>query len=639
MSLPTLYQHYTSGGITEGLNTNQPYFTLNQKNITLYSGALHYFRVPQEYWRDRLRKMKAAGINTVETYVPWNLHEPEPGLYDFGAGGSDFQEFLDIEKFLKMAQEEDMLAIVRPGPYICSEWDFGGLPSWLLKEKGIRVRTSDEKFMNHVTRFFNTLLTLLAALQFTRGGPIIAVQIENEYGSANSIDYPIDMDYMEQLRGLMKNNGIVELFVTSDGPSYGNLSQMEGVLYTGNFQDNPEHELGLIEKYQPGKPIMVMEFWTGWFDHWLANHQTRPLDKFLSVLETILDYPSSVNFYMFHGGTNFGFTNGANILGLTDGGNKHDTTSYDYDAPLSENGDYTEKYFALKEAISKRSNPQLYLPPMPELTPRIAYNPIEITGELRISDLLKSESYVESENVISMENIDINNGGGQRFGYVVYKKENLNIKSDSILKIEGRVYDTILVLINGELKSKILTSESDVNGFGYWRVKDASLNLGLESYEDATLELIVENSGRVNFGTLNQFNQQKGLFQGNVLLNDEIILNWKIHSLEFKKNWTNSLTGWETPTFKNGPALYRGVLNVENPDKDTYIDLRDWRKGVVIVNGFVLSRHFRVGPQLAAYLPAPLLKSGDNEIIFFEHFVGNDKINFLSDMVYGGFDD
>ncbi|KAK9723405.1 Glycosyl hydrolases family 35 [Popillia japonica] len=206
MSLPTLYEHYTSGGITTGLSDSQPYFTLNNKNITLFSGALHYFRVPQEYWRDRLRKMRAAGLNAVETYVPWNLHEPQPGEFDFGSGGSDFQDLLDIEKFLKIAQEEDLFTIVRPGPYICSEWDFGGMPSWfpgpyicsewefggmpswLLREKGIRLRTSDEVFMGYAARFFNALFAILTALQFTNGGSIIAFQIENEYGIAQEED-------------------------------------------------------------------------------------------------------------------------------------------------------------------------------------------------------------------------------------------------------------------------------------------------------------------------------------------------------------------------------------------------------------------------------------------------------------------
>ncbi|KAK5649401.1 hypothetical protein RI129_000430 [Pyrocoelia pectoralis] len=216
-TLPTLYDYYTAGGITTGLSATQNYFTLNNKNISLYSGSLHYFRVPQEYWRDRLRKMKAAGLNAVDTYVPWNLHEPEIGNYDFGHGGSDMQEFLNLETFLRTAQEEDLLAIVRPGPYICSEWEFGGLPSWLLREKDFEVRTSKPSFMKHVTRYFNVLLPILAALQFTLGGPIIAFQVENEYGAVKLWPfYDTDKVYLEQLRQLNINNGIVELMLTSD---------------------------------------------------------------------------------------------------------------------------------------------------------------------------------------------------------------------------------------------------------------------------------------------------------------------------------------------------------------------------------------------------------------------------------------
>lgn len=230
--LPTLYEFYTAGGIFNGLSMDQSYFTLNNKNITIYSGAMHYFRVPKEYWRDRLRKMRAAGLNAVETYVPWNLHEPEPNNFDFGAGGSDMQDFLNITEFLKTAQEEDLLAIVRPGPYICSEWEFGGLPSWLLRDKGIKVRTSERTYMKHVTSYFNVLLPILAALQFTNGGPIIALQVENEYGSTEQKGkFVPDKAYLEELRLLHLKNGIVELLFTSDSPTmHGSVGTIPGVL-------------------------------------------------------------------------------------------------------------------------------------------------------------------------------------------------------------------------------------------------------------------------------------------------------------------------------------------------------------------------------------------------------------------------
>ncbi|KAK9723437.1 hypothetical protein QE152_g19231 [Popillia japonica] len=233
-----------------------------------------------------------------------------------------------------------------------------------------------------------------------------------------------------------------------------------------------------------------------------------------------------------------------------------------------------------------------------------------------------------------MEDLDINNGTGQSYGYTVYRKENLTISANSTLKIEGRVCDTVMVLINGELKSKILEDDSDLDGFGYWRWKDSTLDLGDEEYEDATLELVVENWGRNNFGLLDQFNQHKGLWQGDVLLNDVVLEDWKIYPLEFKKSWNLALSNWREPTFEVGPALYRAVLNIDEV-KDTYIDMTNWNKGIVIVNGFVLSRHCRLGPQQAAYLPAPFLRRGENKIVIFEHFVAPDFVAFAENMKYG----
>ncbi|KAJ9575407.1 hypothetical protein L9F63_025639, partial [Diploptera punctata] len=312
--LPTLYDYYTEGGIYSGLETLPDTFQLNRKNITLFSGAIHYFRVHPEYWRDRLRKLRAAGFNTVETYVPWNLHEPEQDVFDFGKGNNDMSMFLDVVKYIKLAQEEDLLVILRPSPYICSEWDFGGMPSWLLRFPGLVVRSSEQQFLDRVSKYNNKLLPLFKDLQFTRGGPVIAFQIENEYGGLVEDGSPVDTKYLEFLRDEFLKHDIVELLFTSDNPSmHGETGAIAGVLQTANFQVNPENELSILKKFQPDKPLMVMEFWAGWFDHWFEKHHTTTVEIFSDILERILKFPSSVNLYMFHGGTNFGFMNGANV--------------------------------------------------------------------------------------------------------------------------------------------------------------------------------------------------------------------------------------------------------------------------------------------------------------------------------------
>ncbi|KAF5275962.1 hypothetical protein FQA39_LY00758 [Lamprigera yunnana] len=640
VSLPTLYEHYTAGGISSGLSADQNYFTLNGKNITLYSGAMHYFRVPKPYWRDRLRKMRAAGLNTVETYVPWNLHEPEIDNYDFGQGGSDFDEFLDLATFLKTAQEEDLLAIVRPGPYICSEWDFGGLPSWLLRQKNIVLRSSEKTYMNYVTKYFNVLLPILAMLQFTLGGPVIAFQVENEYGHINQQwVFTPDKVYLEQLRQLFLKNNIRELLFTSDGAGSGDIGTLKDhFLMTANFQNDPEWNFDRIKQDQPDKPAMAMEFWTGWFDHWTEDHHYRDNWNFYDTLDRILRYPASVNFYMFLGGTNWGFLNGANLgKGSMNEEIMHDTTSYDYDAPLTEAGDYTEKYDMVKDLINQYNKVPTKLPPQPPVTEKIAYPQLAVKEYLPYEDIANTihESF-DYYYPVGAEYLPINNNSGQSYGYTIHKKVGLDIPANSILKIEAHVCDTVMVLIDGVLVSNVLYGPWDLNGFGYWRIGSGTLNLGSYDRYNATLELVSENWGRNNFGYLEQFNQYKGLWQGRILLNDNPLVHWDMKALEFKKKWTNNLVGWRSlqDTEIVGPTLYKTTLKITNP-KDTFIDMREWNKGIVIVNGFVLGRYAsKLGPQQTLYLPAPFLRDGSNDIIVFEHFTAAKQISFTSEHIF-----
>ncbi|XP_044744677.1 beta-galactosidase-1-like protein 2 [Coccinella septempunctata] len=632
--LPTLYEYYTLPKIETGLSANQSYFTLNGRNISLYSGALHYFRVPKPYWRDRLRKMRAAGLNAVETYIPWNLHEYEDGKYDFGKGGTDMQDFLDVKEFFQIAKEEDLFAIARPGPFICAEWEFGGFPSWLLRTKDIKVRTSDSKYMKYVTRYFDVLLPILALLQFTNGGPIVAFQIENEYGSTEGNGFEPDRVYLRQLVDLYRKNGIRELLVSSDSPTaHGDKGTLPGVLLqTANFAGNPKAEFDKLKELQHNKPTMSMEFWTGWFDHWSEYHHTRDDDDFGKVYEQILSYPASVNMYMFHGGTSFGFLNGANLNNaqIDNSGYQPDTTSYDYDAPLTEAGDYTEKYVIVKKLLNQYNKVLTKLPVTPAISEKIAYPKISVEKEMMLDDILANiHSSVSSFNLLSMENLPINNGSGQSFGYTLYRKENIDLPPNSVLTIEGRVCDSVVVLVNGVLMSKPLLYTEDLNGFGFWKVNNSKLTLGPRGLKNATLDLLVENWGRVNFGLLPQFNQFKGLWQGGVLINKEKVTSWKIYPIEFKKSWNNNLVGWKDPSgrWAPGPSLHKATLNVKET-KDTFVSMEGWTKGIVIVNGFVLGRYARIGPQQTLYLPAPFLKNGTNTILVFEHYMPAPEIKF-----------
>lgn len=310
-----------------------------------------------------------------------------------------------------------------------------------------------------------------------------------------------------------------------------------------------------------------------------------------------------------------------------------DVTTYDYNAPLSEAGDYTEKYFRAKEIMAKYNKLNIVQPPMPNLTQRYAYQSVRITGEISLQDITNQLPSINTNKLLPMELLPINNNSGQSYGYIIYKKSNINIPKNSILQINGRVCDTVLVLINGILKNKILETKEDLNGFGFWKQKDSKLFFDSKKYINATLELLVENWGRVNYGFLQQFNQHKGLWQGNVLLNNKVVQFDKIFPLEFKKSFTKSLNHWRIPSFTTGPKLFKAIINITEP-KDTYIDMRDWNKGIVIVNNFVLGRYLSLGPQQSIYLPAGLLHNGENNILVFEHFIPARTIKFVDNPIF-----
>lgn len=366
------------------------------------------------------------------------------------------------------------------------------------------------------------------------------------------------------------------------------------------------------------------------------SHSVKSVETLQEVFEPILAYPASVNMYMFIGGTSFGFLSGSENLNFDDLNTDFHpmTTSYDYGAPLAENGDYNEKYWLAKELLAKYNPIQTKLPDTPALTERAVYDPVVFDKQIRIEDLIAQSPSFETTKPVSMEYMDINDNNGQSYGYVVYRKTGLHLPKDSVLEIEGRLCDTVIVLVNGKRVSPILETSEDLNKFGTWRTNDSELTLNSEELNDAQLDLIVENWGRVNVGVYRQY---KGIWQGDVLINNQVIQDWTMYALEFKKAWTNSLENWEdVPSSKDNtaPVLYKGTLTISGTPKDTYVYTEEWTKGIVIINGFVLGRYAKMGPQQSLYLPATLLKEGANELVVFEQFTAQDQITFVSDIVY-----
>ncbi|XP_076968484.1 beta-galactosidase-1-like protein 2 isoform X2 [Tamandua tetradactyla] len=576
----------------EGLQAKGQNFVLEDSTFWIFGGSIHYFRVPREYWRDRLLKLRACGLNTLTTYVPWNLHEPERGKFDFSGN-------LDLEAFILLAAEVGLWVILRPGPYICSEIDLGGLPSWLLQDPDMKLRTTYKGFTEAVDLYFDHLMSRVVPLQYTLGGPIIAVQVENEYGS-----YDKDPAYMHYVKKALEDRGIVELLLTSDNKDGLRKGGIHGVLATINLQS--QQELLLLTDFllhaQGIQPRMVMEYWTGWFDSWGDPHHILDSSEVLKTVSAIINAGSSINLYMFHGGTNFGFMNGAMHYNEY----KSDVTSYDYDAVLTEAGDYTAKYFKLRDFFSSLSGDPL--PPPPGLLLKTTYEPVMPGFYLSLWDALKYLGEpIMAENPINMENLPVNDGNGQAFGYTLYET---TITTSGILS--GRVCDRGQVFVN---KVSI--------GFLDYSNKKIVVPL-IQGY--TVLRILVENRGRVNYG-LNIDDQRKGLI-GNLYLNDAPLKKFRIYSLDMKKSFFQRFgLNWSSvpdePTF---PAFFLGILMVSPSPLDTFLKLEGWQKGVVFINGQNLGRYWNIGPQKTLYLPGVWLKKGVNQVIVFEEMMAGPVI-------------
>ncbi|CAG2169749.1 unnamed protein product [Oppiella nova] len=709
----TNYEYYTSGGIKSGLRADSvdftlngkkitlfSDFTLNGKKITLFSGSLHYFRLPKDYWKDRLLKFRAAGLNTVETLSHWNLHEPVPGQFDFETG------FLNLRDFLKACQEADMFVVYRMGPYTCGEWELGGYPAWFLRDSNMRFRSNYKPYLEAVGKYYTKVLSLIDDYQFTKGGPIIALQFENEFGGIHSND---DKEYFEFMKNTIESHGFKELLINCD-PGSNAVEAMKtiqpGVLETINFNSDSLKYLNALRQVQPNKPLFVTEFWPGWFDKWGdKTHHTMDLNFFeKEVTDILFKANSSINFYMFFGGTNFGFMNGDTVVTsydydapLTESGNytakywktkeliekftkergvletinfnsdslkyldalrqvqpnkplfvtefwpgwfdkwgdkTHHTmdlnffekevtdilfkanssinfymffggtnfgfmngdtvvTSYDYDAPLTESGNYTTKYWKTKELIEKftkeRGLPQLLIPKPPVLSLTTGYGKLKVKDYLSLEDVLTQLKPIVTEKPQHMELLNITQNSGQSY---------------------GGASDRGVILVDHK-EVGVVDSNKDYN-------QDLN-DTQFANTTTHTLDIIVENTGRPNGGGV--MNSARRGLNGDVDIDAKVATNFETFPLEFKEPFAKQLSELKGKPFVEGiksPAVYRLELDIKDSPRDTFIRLDGWVKGNAFINGFNIGRYYHIGPQQTLYIPAPLLKTGKNDIIVFE---------------------
>ena len=555
-------------------------FYLDGSALKIISGAIHYFRVPRAYWNDRLRKLRALGCNCVETYIPWNLHEPRPGAFDFTGE-------LDVAAFLKEAQDLGLYAIVRPSPYICGEWEFGGLPAWLLKEDDMVVRSFHPKYLAAVQRYYDTLLPILVPTQLDNGGNVLMMQVENEFGS-----YGRDKKYLRAVADMMLAGGVTVPLVTSDGPWRDLLhcGTIDGVFPTANFGSHADEQFDILERFHGEKrPLMCMEYWIGWFDHWGNQHHTTDADTSAADLDRILAR-GSVNIYMFHGGTSFGFMNGSNYdTHLTP-----DITSYDYDALLTEDGRITEKYRKFQAVIGKYTDiPTDPLPPSPV---RKALGKWKVTASAPLLPNigLLSEG-CEASYPLPMEKLD------QSYGYALYRVALDLTQSAGTFQLTHTA-DRANVYLDGRhlatLYDRELEHPCEPKGGIFGRHMD----------------ILVENMGRVNYGIMLD-DQHKGI-AGKILLDNIRQDQITIYTLPLEAGQLEKIP-FGPAGLHSQPAFYRVDFHVDGP-ADTYLELPGFGKGCVALNGRMLGRFWEIGPQKRLYIPAPWLRQGENTLIIFE---------------------
>lgn len=552
-------------------------FMLDGKPFQILSGEIHYERIPRAYWRDRIEMAKAMGLNTIATYVFWNVHEPRPGVWNFSGNA-------DLPEFLRVAQQEHLYVVLRAGPYSCAEWEFGGFPAWLLADPKMEtaLRSNDPAFMVPAEEWIMKLGQEVAKYQIGRGGPILAVQMENEYG-----DFGSDTEYLKHLRDIFHKAGFTDALLFTTNPTRGEKNgSIDGTYAAVNFgMGHAAQGLDFLERMRPGQPLFAAEYWPGWFDHWGQPHQTRPIAPQIADLETILSRGASLNLYMFHGGTSFGFMSGAS---WTDSSYMPDVTSYDYDAPLDEAGHPTPKYYAYRKVYEKYAGHPL--PPVPQPPPVIAVPQFTLQESAPLWDNLPAP--IQSETAKAMEMY------GQAYGFILYRTD-LHGPVHGTLAIPG-MNDYAKIYLDGKLSGTLDR-----------RLKQDSLTLD-SAEPNARLDILIENDGRIN-STRMMRREQKGAPRG-IMLDGRELTGWQVYPLP--------MTGFKHVHFRpegqaSGPAFYRGSFSVTKIG-DTFLDVRDLKKGAVWIDGHAIGRYWDIGPQDTLYVPGPWLRAGANSIVVFD---------------------
>ncbi|MEV6169908.1 beta-galactosidase family protein [Streptomyces sp. NPDC051954] len=555
-------------------------FLLDGRPVRLLSGALHYFRVHEAQWGHRLAMLRAMGLNCVETYVPWNLHEPAPG---------SFRDVAALGRFLDAAREAGLWAIVRPGPYICAEWENGGLPHWVPGHP----RTRDERFLRPVEDWFRRLLPEVAPRQIDRGGPVIMVQVENEYGS-----YGSDAEYLRRLADLLRGEGVTVPLFTSDGPEDHMLTggSVPGVLATVNFGSHARVAFETLRGHRPQGPLMCMEFWCGWFDHWGGEHSVRDADDAAETLREILECGASVNLYMAHGGTSFAGWAGSNRGGgdMHDGPLEPDVTSYDYDAPIDEYGRPTEKFWRLRAVLAEYADGPLPEPP-PAPTPLGAPADVDLADFAPLSAVLQTLGGPETTSPVppSFEELDVDRG-------VVRYEVTVPGPRQPYPLIARGLRDVAVVYVDGE-RAGVLTEGDE-------RLKEPVAG-------HARVELWVESLGRVNYGP--RSGEPKGI-TGGIMHERQFLHGVRARGLRLDAFDAGvSDVPFEPLTGEGAAGLYRGTVTVRGAG-DACLELPGWTRGFVWINGFNLGRYWSAGPQRSLYVPGPVLREGANDVWVLE---------------------